>query len=104
MYYFAWNTPCGGGRMRAFHTAELPLAMRLVAYPEAEQLSRQISAAWAAFARTGKPSHAGLPAWPAYTLEKRSTMIFDAASSAAVNDPDGDERRMLLKRPSRSLL
>ena len=57
MYYFAWNTPCGGGRLRAFHTAELPLAMRLVAHPESEQLSRQISGAWAAFARTGNPSH-----------------------------------------------
>jgi para-nitrobenzyl esterase len=78
--------------------------MRLVAHSEAEQLSRQIAGAWAAFARTGHPSHAGLPAWPAYTLEERATMILDAASSAAVNDPDGEERRMLRARPSRSLL
>jgi para-nitrobenzyl esterase len=104
MYYFTWNTPCGGGRLRAFHTAELPLAMRLVAHPEAEPLSRQISSAWAAFARTGDPSHAGLGAWPAYTVEERATMIFDAAGSAVVNNPDGEERRMLVERPSGSLL
>ena len=104
MYYFAWNTPCGGGRLRAFHTAELPLAMRLVAYPDAEQLSRQISGAWAAFARAGNPAHPGLPPWPAYTLAERATMIFDAGSSAVVNDPDGEMRRALRDRPSGSLL
>jgi para-nitrobenzyl esterase len=103
MYYFAWNTPCGGGRLRAFHTAELPLAMRLVAHPEAEPLSRQIGAAWAAFARTGNPGRPGLP-WPAYTLEQRATMIFDAPGSVVVNDPDGEQRRMLREHPSGSLL
>jgi para-nitrobenzyl esterase len=104
MYYFAWNTPCGGGRLRAFHTAELPLAMRLVAHPEAGPLSRQISAAWAAFARIGDPGHPGLPPWPTYTLESRATMVFDAASSAVIDDPDGEERRVLRGRPSGSLL
>jgi para-nitrobenzyl esterase len=103
-YYFTWNTPCGGGRLRSFHTAELPLAMRLVAHPEAEQLSQQISGAWAAFARTGNPGHPGLPAWPAFTLEARATMIFDAGRSVVVNDPDGDERRMLRAQPSGSFL
>jgi para-nitrobenzyl esterase len=104
LYSFEWNTPCDDGRLRAFHTAELPLAMRLVAHPEAEQLSRQISGAWAAFARTGKPGWLGLPAWPAYNLEERPTMIFDLPTSLCVNDPDGDERRMLRERPSGSLL
>lgn len=104
LYYFAWNTPCGGGRLRAFHTAELPLAMRLVAHPEAESLSQQISGAWAAFARAGNPNHPGLPSWPAYTLAQRATMIFDAAGSAVVHDPDGEERRLLRDRPSGSLL
>ncbi len=98
MYYFSWNTPCGEGRVRAFHTAELPLAMRLVRYPESEQLSRQISGAWAAFARSGNPSHKELPVWPAYTIPQRATMIFDAAQSRVVNDPDGDERLFLRER------
>jgi para-nitrobenzyl esterase len=103
-YYFNWNTPCGEGRLRAFHTAELPLALRLVAHPEVEPLSRQISDAWVAFARTGNPSHPGLPHWPAYTLDERATMIFDVPTSATVNDPDGEMRRMLRDHPSGSML
>ena len=60
MYYFAWDTPCADGKIKAFHTAELPLSLRLVRYPESEQVSRQISGAWAAFARHGNPKHSGL--------------------------------------------
>lgn len=104
MYYFTWDTPVGAGKIKAFHTAELPLAMRLVRYPESEQLSRQISGAWAAFARGGTPNRHGLPRWPAYSITERGTMIFDAAKSEAFNDPDGEERRMLRERPSGSLL
>src|SRR4029079_15154183 len=32
MYYFTYNTPMLDGRFRAFHTAELPLVLRLVRY------------------------------------------------------------------------
>jgi para-nitrobenzyl esterase len=103
-YYFNWNTPCGEGRLRAFHTAELPLALRLVAQPEVEPLSRQISDAWVAFARSGNPNHAGLPRWPAYTLAERATMVFDLPNSAVVNDPDSEMRRMLRDYPAGSLL
>jgi para-nitrobenzyl esterase len=104
MYYFAWDTPCGDGKFKAFHTAELPLAMRLVRYPESEQLSKQISGAWAAFARRGNPAHGGLPDWPAYSTSRRSTMIFDADKSAAIDDPDREQRLLLKDRPSRGLL
>lgn len=104
MYHFAWNTPCADGKIRAFHTAELPLALRLVRYPQAEQLSKQISGAWAAFARSGNPKHSGLPEWPRYSTEKRATMIFDVPRSEVTNDPDRDERLLLQNRPSRGLL
>ncbi|MEO8662159.1 MAG: carboxylesterase family protein [Bryobacteraceae bacterium] len=105
MYYCQWNTPIADGKkkVQAFHTSDLPLTMRLVLYPESEQLSRQLSGAWAAFARTGNPSQKGL-AWPAYTLAKRETLVFDGKKSEAVNDPDKDERQMLRTRPSGSLL
>jgi para-nitrobenzyl esterase len=102
MYHFEWNTPCGEGRVRAFHTAELPLVMRLTMYPESEQLSKQLSGAWAAFARTGNPSQNGL-AWPAYTASTRTTMIFDASRSEPRNDPDRDERIMLNDLPPGSM-
>ncbi len=93
MYYFTWNTPLAEGRIRAFHTAELPLAMRLVRFPESEGLSKNIAKAWADFARTGNPG------WPAYSLASRATMIFDAESKV-VNDPEGEQLRLLRAYPS----
>lgn len=99
MYYFTWHTPLAEGRIKAFHTAELPLAMRLVRYPESEQLSKQIAGAWATFARRGNPNHAGLPDWPAYTTAQRATMLFDNPSTV-VKDPDGAARERLRERPS----
>ena len=95
MYHFVWNTPLLEGRLRAFHTAELPLAMRLVRYPAAEPLSRHLASAWAAFARRGTPNAPGLPTWPKFTLEKRATMIFDAPVSTAQDDPASGSRRIL---------
>lgn len=39
--------------------------------------SRQMAELWATFARTGVPSAAGVPEWPAYTLADRATMRID---------------------------
>ena len=105
MWYCQWNTPLAEDkkRIKAFHTCDLPLTMRLVRFPESEQLSRQLSASWAAFARTGKPGTKSL-AWPAYTLSQRATMIFDVPNSAVRNDPHRDERVMLRDLPSGSPL
>jgi para-nitrobenzyl esterase len=95
MYNFAWNTPIRGGKFRAFHTSELPLAMRLVLNPEAEELSRQIAGAWAGFARSGDPNHTGLPHWERYTLDHRSTMVFDVGNTALVDHPAQAELALL---------
>ena len=103
VYYFQWNTPLDAGKLRAFHTSDLPLEMRLTLYPESEQLSKQLSGAWGAFARTGDPSQQHLP-WPKYTLGQRSTMMFDVTESKALDDPDKDERVMLRELPSGGLL
>ena len=103
VYYFQWNTPLDGGKLRAFHTANLPLEMRLVEFPESETLSRQLSAAWGAFGHSGNPGRKELP-WPAYSTSRRDTMIFDGVGSGAVNDPDRDERLMLNDLPPGGLL
>jgi para-nitrobenzyl esterase len=103
MYNFAWDTPIQGGRLRAFHTSELPLAMRLVLNPEAEELSRQIAGAWAGFARSGDPSHSGLPHWDKYTLARRSTMVFDVGKTALVDHPAGSELALLQPYTSATL-
>ncbi len=77
----------GSGRLGAFaaHSLELHLVwdrpLKEAAEATAEvELSRQMYEAWCAFLRGGTPSAEGLPAWPAYTLDERSTMIFDARS------------------------
>jgi para-nitrobenzyl esterase len=99
MYYFAWDTPVDNGLLRAFHTAELPLAMRLVLNSKAEELSNQIAGAWAGFARTGNPNHAGLPHWEKYSVAKQSTMVFDAGKTALVKNPDREELTLLKSLP-----
>jgi para-nitrobenzyl esterase len=59
-----------------------------------------MSRAWAAFARNGDPSHDGIPKWPAYTLDKRATMILDATCTV-VDDPMREERLAWLKIPEK---
>ena len=59
--------------------------------PERYKAARNMSRAWAAFARTGNPSHDEIPAWPAYDAATRATMFLDAQCSV-VNDPWREER------------
>ena len=99
MYYFAWSTPIYDGKLKSFHTSELPLAMRLVLNPEAEGLSKQVAGAWAAFARNGNPNHAGLPHWEKYSADKEATMVFDAGKTALVFQPAREELAMVEAYP-----
>jgi para-nitrobenzyl esterase len=99
MYQFAWDTPVANGDARTFHTAELPLAMRLVLYPQSENLSRQISGAWAGFARNGNPNHPGMPTWDTYTLAHKATMVFDVGKTQLVIDPAKKEMSLLEPYP-----
>jgi len=61
--------------------------------PRPQQMADMMSRAWAAFARSGSPDHAGIPKWLPYTLEKRETMIFDIPPRLA-NDPQAKERQL----------
>ena len=53
-----------------------------------------MSAAWVAFARTGNPNHPGLPKWGTFDTKQRTTMVFDTECKV-VNDPHGEEQRLL---------
>jgi len=59
--------------------------------PERIQAARNMSKAWATFARTSNPSHEGIPKWPQYTPDRRATMILDAQCTV-VDDPYREER------------
>ena len=99
LYWFTWKTPVLDGRPRAFHCAELAFCFDNSERcenmtgdgPEARKLAAQVSEAWIHFARTGNPSHSGLPGWPAFTAEKCPTMIFDSPCEMKLN-PETAER------------
>ena len=100
LYRFNWRSPVRGGKLRSMHGMELPFVFDhpdLIGFltgtsQDRHRLARDMSAAWVAFARTGNPNHSGIPRWDAWTPERWSTMVFDS-TTAAVDDPWGDERR-----------
>ncbi|WP_156032600.1 carboxylesterase/lipase family protein [Parvularcula oceani] len=59
------------------------------------RMTEQMQPAWAAFAHTGDPNHAGIPDWPAYNVDTRPTMIFNLDSEVQ-QDPFGELREVLL--------
>ena len=96
--YLAWfdyNAPLFGGRIRAFHCADICYWFKntdlMVTHTgggaEPRGVSDQMSAALLAFMRTGNPNCPEIPQWPAYTPEEAATMIFDVKSEVR-NAPD----------------
>ena len=65
---------------------------------EARAAAARMSETFIAFARTGDPNNAAIPAWAPYELERRPTMIFDV-DIRSVDDPRGDERRLFQVAP-----
>jgi para-nitrobenzyl esterase len=101
-YIYAWRTPALDGRPGVFHSAEISMvfdnADKCVNYsgltPEGLEMSANMSGAWAHFARTGNPSHSGIPNWPAFEKSRRSTMVFNTRC-VVKDDPEGPGLRLL---------
>jgi para-nitrobenzyl esterase len=99
MYKINWNSPVLGGKLRAPHAVELPFVFDNVdvsaglvgAGPTQNQMAEMMSRTFAAFARTGNPNVKGYPHWPAYTLAKRETFIYDVPPQV-VSDPNSTYR------------
>ena len=104
VYRFDWETPEGGGHMRSPHAVEIPFVFENIKVagaliskmPEAFALSEKIAAAWVTFARTGNPNVPVLPGWPAYSVDKRDTMLFNNESRIE-QDPDRAARLAMEK-------
>jgi para-nitrobenzyl esterase len=102
LYSFAWDSPILDGRLHSFHCADLPFVFDNTdrcdhmtgGGPGARALAARVCGAWVQFAQTGDPNHAGLPAWPAFDVVRRSSMIFDN-TCAVKDDPDGEELKTL---------
>jgi len=98
LYYFRWETPLDGGRLKSPHTIEIPFAFdnsktnRMTKdSPDAPALADKVSSAWIAFARTGNPNTPKLPQWPAFHPQDRPTMVFNNQSKIE-NDPLREQR------------
>lgn len=102
LYYFNWYSPVHNNQMGSYHTLDIPFVFNNVdvaasmtgAAQERYQLAHVMSAAWAAFARTGNPDHADMPHWPAFNANEYPTMVF-ANETAVKNDPNKEERLAL---------
>jgi para-nitrobenzyl esterase len=76
------------------HATEIPFVFNTVAAkygkdlkPEDEAIARAANAYWVAFAKTGNPSPAGLPAWPLYKSDGEMLMNFTNDGPVVQRDP-----------------
>ncbi|HZR26153.1 MAG TPA: carboxylesterase family protein [Vicinamibacterales bacterium] len=99
LYQIRWRTPVEGGRRLSPHCIEIPFAMQnhwqlpemVGTGAELQPLADKVSGAWIAFAKSGDPTHALIPKWPAYTADQRPVMHMNNEWRVA-NDPDREER------------
>jgi len=106
MYQLDFGSPIDGGRLRAFHGFDIALVFdnldkpgsKTGTGPAARAVAHQMSEAFLAFARTGDPNCAAIPAWSKYELPKRATMVFDV-TSRMVDDPRKEERELFSAAP-----
>jgi len=87
VYHFEWITPVEGGRLGTPHTLEIPFAFDNMdvptvdivtgAGPDRQPLADKLSRAWTGFARSGNPSHPGIPHWEPFSAAHRAVMIIN---------------------------
>lgn len=93
VYQFDWQSP----QFQACHCLEIPFMFdNLADWPDSPMLkggdaeemaalAKAMHGAWVAFARSGDPSHDGIPPWRPYEPMQRTTMRFDS-----ITDPIDD--------------
>lgn len=105
LYRFDWATPMLHLiKMGAAHGTELPyvfgnldggkkdITFKLGGRHRGEALSKRMRSRWIAFAVSGTPDGTASPAWPAFDLSARATLVIDA-HDRVVDDLDGELRR-----------
>ncbi|MFD3262857.1 carboxylesterase/lipase family protein [Phenylobacterium ferrooxidans] len=91
-YLWASPSPAFGGRYGAVHGIDVAYSMHDIRFPLAGptadnlRLADEIASAWVALAATGSPANPKTPAWPAYDLTARNTLVFGQPTQAQ-SDP-----------------
>ncbi len=100
MYSFEWETPVLGGRLKAPHAMDVPFTFNTLDLTNAtggsaaaQSLADTMGDVWAAFARSGRPDHPSIPAWPHYEVADRATLVLDVPCRID-NDPRGEARAL----------
>ena len=99
VYQFLWKIPVDGGIWRSPHAVDIPFAfgnidkarMMTGPGPGPQEVSRNLMAAFVAFARTGNPNNSRMPEWTPYDTTTRATMTIDE-KCRLVNDFRGTDR------------
>jgi para-nitrobenzyl esterase len=104
LYRLDLPTTLGGDSLGATHSADVTLTFNWLASerpmgyslydrqdPTAIDLAQRWSDTILAFARTGDPNGAGLPAWPRYSADHRACLVLDTVIDV-VDDPDRHDR------------
>ncbi len=99
LYFFDWWSPVHNDRMGAYHTLDIPfvfynmdIGASMTGSAQARyEISHVMSAAWAAFARSGDPNHSDMPTWPTFNPDEYPTMMFGDTVRVA-NDPNRETR------------
>jgi para-nitrobenzyl esterase len=97
LYRFDWAAP--DNAFGAGHCIELPFLFHDPQHwnapmtkggrgTELAGIGAAMRRSWAAFARTGDPANAAIPAWPRYDAKSRATLLFDRVTALA-GDPAG---------------
>jgi para-nitrobenzyl esterase len=101
-YMFALDFEYDGGKP-AWHCSDIPFVFHnagrvgICNMPGVtEKLEEEVAGAYVNFAVRGNPNHPALPEWPAYTPDRKATMVFDRKSEVRL-DYEGELLAMLAK-------
>ena len=98
-YIFHYDSPKFGAALHTFEIAFIFGTLgedmsegAVIKTEETMDLSKIMMDTWVTFARTGSPSHSGIPEWQSYDIKKRSLMLL-AQEPKVENDPNNITRK-----------
>jgi para-nitrobenzyl esterase len=104
-YLWEWPSPAFDGKFGAVHAMDVPASLRndrdVILGGGGRNATRMCDAlarAWVEFAKTGAPSHSGIPTWGKFDTEERSTLIV-GRDTRLVRDPYAELRRYWVDMP-----